>query len=97
MQPGINPYDRVFLVCQGEGPAENPDCGGGNPLLVFQALRAAVQAGGAADRTAVLKTTCLGFCEKGPNVVVYPGGAVYHRVQPADVPALVKAHQEVRH
>ena len=36
-----------------------------------------------------LKTGCLGFCEKGPRVVIYPEDIAYFKVQASDVPEIV--------
>jgi NADH-quinone oxidoreductase subunit F len=37
----------------------------------------------------IKETGCLGFCEKGPRVVIYPSDIAYFRVQAADVPEIV--------
>ncbi len=34
-------------------------------------------------------TGCHGFCEKGPNVVIYPEGISYQEVTPQDVPEIL--------
>ncbi len=35
---------------------------------------------------------CLGACDNGPTVLVYPEGVMYTRVKPEDVPAIVEQH-----
>src|SRR4030042_6957889 len=37
----------------------------------------------------IRETGCLGFCEKGPIVVIYPEGICYVEVKPKDVPEIV--------
>jgi (2Fe-2S) ferredoxin len=37
-------------------------------------------------------TTCLGPCEEGPNVVVYPTGTWYSKVKDSDVPVILDEH-----
>ena len=37
----------------------------------------------------IKETGCIGFCEKGPRVVVYPEEIYYFRVQAKDVPEIV--------
>ncbi len=36
--------------------------------------------------------TCLGPCDDGVNLVVYPEGVFYTKVTPEDVPEIVKEH-----
>jgi (2Fe-2S) ferredoxin len=40
----------------------------------------------------VTGTTCLGPCEQGPNVVVYPTGTWYCQVKDSDVPVILDEH-----
>jgi (2Fe-2S) ferredoxin len=39
-------------------------------------------------------TGCLGICEKGPVVVVYPDNVWYGSVTPEDVPVILDEHIE---
>lgn len=43
-------------------------------------------------RFALNSTSCLGACDLGPNVLVYPEGVLYAKVQPADVDEIVSEH-----
>ena len=36
--------------------------------------------------------TCLGPCDDGVNMVIYPEGTFYAHVTPEDVPEIVKEH-----
>ena len=40
----------------------------------------------------VTGSTCLGPCEQGPNVVVYPDGTWYSQVKDSDVPVILDEH-----
>ncbi len=40
----------------------------------------------------VVRTGCLGLCDQGPVVLVYPGGVFYSHVTPDDMPELVSEH-----
>ncbi|MDO9539932.1 MAG: (2Fe-2S) ferredoxin domain-containing protein [Methanocalculus sp.] len=42
----------------------------------------------------ISSTGCLGICEKGPIVVVYPDNVWYSSVTPDDVPLIVDSHIE---
>ncbi len=39
-----------------------------------------------------MRTGCFGLCEVGPVVIIYPEGAFYSRIQPADVDEIVAEH-----
>jgi len=82
----------MILVCLSEGPDGQPDCGGRNPKEIADALKRAVEAAGLKDRIRVTKTTCLGNCEQGPNVMVFPEGILLSGVRPDDVPAIVETY-----
>jgi len=40
----------------------------------------------------VTASTCLGPCEEGPTVVVYPDGTWYSHVKDSDVPTILDEH-----
>ncbi|MDD4169326.1 MAG: NADH-quinone oxidoreductase subunit NuoF [Desulfotomaculaceae bacterium] len=40
----------------------------------------------------VVETGCMGFCEQGPLIVVYPEGVMYCRVQAEDAAVIVSEH-----
>ncbi|MCY6483400.1 4Fe-4S binding protein [Clostridium aestuarii] len=40
----------------------------------------------------ILKTSCLGLCEMGPVVIIYPEGTVYTKVKSDDIKELVEEH-----
>jgi NADH-quinone oxidoreductase subunit F len=44
---------------------------------------------GLEGKIGVKETGCLGFCEKGPRVVIYPEEIYYFRVKSTDVPEIV--------
>ena len=44
---------------------------------------------GLEDKVEIKETGCLGFCEKGPRIVVYPAEIFYFQVKASDVPDIV--------
>jgi NADH-quinone oxidoreductase subunit F len=79
-----DPGARVVAVCCGTGCIA---CGGGK---VAEAFREEVESRGLASKVRVLTTGCHGFCERGPLVVIQPGGTLYQQVKPEDVPEVVE-------
>ncbi|MDQ2087103.1 2Fe-2S ferredoxin [Herbivorax sp. ANBcel31] len=46
------------------------------------------------DEVMITNTGCLGICNSGPVVVVYPEGVWYKEVTPDDVEEIVESHFE---
>jgi NADH-quinone oxidoreductase subunit F len=44
---------------------------------------------GLKDKVEIKETGCLGFCEQGPRVTIYPQEICYLKVKPEDVPEIV--------
>jgi (2Fe-2S) ferredoxin len=43
-------------------------------------------------RVAITRTSCLGPCELGPSVLVYPDGVMYVGVQASDIEEIFDQH-----
>jgi NADH:ubiquinone oxidoreductase subunit F (NADH-binding)/(2Fe-2S) ferredoxin len=56
---------------------------------VLKAFREEFKKQGLEGRIDIKETGCLGFCEKGPRVVVYPEDIAYFKVQASDVAEIV--------
>ena len=83
------PYQHMILVCLNERPSGESSCGGRQSKPVADALKQSVNNLGLKAQIRVTKTHCLGQCDIGPNVIVYPEGTLFSGVSPADVPAIV--------
>jgi (2Fe-2S) ferredoxin/predicted O-methyltransferase YrrM len=47
---------------------------------------------GLSDNVQVTSCGCLGLCDEGPVMIVYPEGTWYRKLVPADVPEIVSSH-----
>ncbi len=47
---------------------------------------------GLAGEVEIVVTGCVGMCEVGPIVIIYPEGVFYQKVKPADVTEIVEEH-----
>jgi (2Fe-2S) ferredoxin len=87
------PQKHVF-VCSQNRPAGHPRgcCAqkGGNELI--QAFWKELQQRNLFDQIAVTYAGCLGPCDGGPNVVVYPDAVLYSGVTQDDVAAIFDEH-----
>ena len=85
---------RHAFVCSQQRPPGHPrgSCAarGAQPLL--QAFWGELQKRQAYEQVAITYSGCLGPCDGGPNVVVYPEGTLYQGVTAADVPEIFEKH-----
>jgi NADP-reducing hydrogenase subunit HndC len=56
---------------------------------VLAAFKEEFKRQGLEGKIEIKETGCLGFCEKGPRIVVYPEEIFYFRVKASDVPEIV--------
>jgi (2Fe-2S) ferredoxin len=59
---------------------------------VADALYAELARRGLDQEIKVVQTGCVGSCDLGPVVIVYPEGVFYQRLEPEDIPELVETH-----
>jgi len=79
-------YRAHVLVCKGTG------CTASGSEPVIEAFQKEIEKRGLGKEVKVVQTGCLGLCELGPNVLIYPEGSYYCRVKPEDIPEIVEEH-----
>ncbi len=79
-------YKQYILVCGGTA------CDSIKGMELFNALKKAVKENGLVNEVQVVRTGCLGFCEKGPIVKVLPQDTFYVEVKPEDAEEIIKEH-----
>ncbi|MGB9812559.1 MAG: NADH-quinone oxidoreductase subunit NuoF [Thermovenabulum sp.] len=79
-------YRAHVLVCKGTG------CTASGSESVIEAFQKEIEKRGLGKEVKVVQTGCLGLCELGPNVLIYPEGSYYCRVKPEDIPEIVEEH-----
>ena len=80
----LDPQRKVVTVCGGTG------CGAFGSTEVAEAFDHEIRRRGLADKVAVKRTGCHGFCEQGPVVVILPQHIFYPGVQVEHVPAIIE-------
>ena len=79
-------YKQFVLVCGGTG------CVSGHSEELISNLKKEVEAAGLSTTIQIVRTGCLGFCEKGPIVKVLPEETFYVAVQAEDAKEIVHEH-----
>lgn len=86
------PDKHVFICIKSRPEGAGSSCGASGSPKIMEALTFAIMEHGLQDRVRVNGTTCLGPCDDGVNMVVYPEGVFYSRVTPEDVDEIVREH-----
>ncbi len=84
---------HVF-VCLNRRPLGHPKgcCADRGAPEVLDRFRGEFEARHLWESVRLASSSCLGPCEMGPTVVVYPDAVWYGRVTPDDVPEIVERH-----
>lgn len=87
------PEVHVF-ICNQNRPDDHPrgSCGAAGAGQITQLFSEEVAKRNLFTKVAVTVTGCIGPCDCGPNVLVYPGSYLYIRVKPEDVNSIVEQH-----
>ncbi|MBC7339596.1 MAG: NADH-quinone oxidoreductase subunit NuoF [Firmicutes bacterium] len=79
-------YRAHVLVCAGAG------CISSGCKAVEDELLAAIKEHGLENEVRVVETGCMGPCDLGPMIVVYPEGVFYRKLTPPDARAIAEEH-----
>ena len=74
------------LVCGGTG------CSSSGSAELIKRFEEQIAKNGLDREVKVVRTGCVGLCEAGPVVIVYPEGTFYSRIRPDDVDEIVSEH-----
>ncbi len=84
-----------ILVCTNSRPPGHPkpSCGAEGAQNLLMAFNMGLMERGVQPGEVIVSgTTCLGPCEQGPNVVVYPTGTWYSQVKDSAVAIILDEH-----
>ncbi len=88
------PFRYHAFVCTQEKPEGVPCCAAAGSFRVLDALHRELGAAGLADDVQVSSCGCLGLCDSGPVMIVYPEGTWYTKLGPGEVTEIVASHFE---
>ena len=86
------PFRYHAIVCTQEKPENVTNCSAAGSFRVLDALHRELAAAGLADDVQVSSCGCLGLCDSGPVMIVYPEGTWYTKLGPAEVKEVVTSH-----
>jgi (2Fe-2S) ferredoxin/predicted O-methyltransferase YrrM len=88
----MEPYRIHLFVCTQQKPEGVPSCPANGSLAVLNALDREIHARNLGSDVQLTTCGCMGLCEEGPVMVVYPEGIWYRRVQPSDISEIAGQH-----
>ena len=92
MQSDKIPYQKQIFVCTNDRKGEKPSCGDHHGEVVFTELRKIAKERGLHPQIRVAQAKCLGQCNKGVTVMVYPDNVWHSDVRLEDIPALAEKY-----
>ena len=86
--------ERHVFVCTQNRPPQHPrgSCGAKGSTAVLQAFWIELQKRQAYEKVAITYSGCIGPCDQGVNVLVYPEAVLYSGVTPEDVQEIFDSH-----
>jgi len=88
----MEPFRFHLFVCTQQKPEGATSCPASGSFAVLDALDREIQARGLGNDAQLTTCGCMGLCDEGPVMVVYPAGVWYRRVQASDVSEIVATH-----
>ena len=84
MNKGNSPYACHIFICVNDRQGARKSCADGGSVKLKDYLKDQVAKRGLRPRVRVSHSGCMGLCEKGPNVMLYPQGLWFSGVSEAD-------------
>ena len=85
-----SPYQCHLFICVKSRNGERKSCGDGDNPELKVVLKDEVKSRGWKGRVRVSDAGCLGLCETGPNVMIYPQKIWFSEVSLSDTPEILK-------
>jgi len=88
----LQPFRYHIVVCTQQKAENVTCCAAAGSFPVLDAVYREVGAAGLSDDVIISTCGCLGLCDSGPVMIVYPEGTWYVKLTPADVKEIVTSH-----
>ena len=86
------PYRRQIFVCTHDAKGEKASCGDHKGEEVFRQLRETAKNKKLHPEVRVAQARCLGQCQLGVNIMIYPENIWLKHVSAQDVPAIAEKY-----
>jgi (2Fe-2S) ferredoxin len=90
-----SPFTAHVFVCTNDRQGTRKSCADGASARLKSDLKAAVAAKGWQGQVRVSTSGCMGLCEGGPNVMVYPQKIWFSGAAPDALPEILAALERI--
>jgi len=95
MNKAISPYKAHLFVCTKTRDDSRKSCGDDCGIQLAKSLKQEVKQRGLKPAVRVSTSGCLGVCENGPNIMIYPQGIWFSGVTNEDIPEIMSMLEAV--
>ena len=95
MEENVSPYVCHVFVCTNDRHGERKSCADGNSADIRIALKKEVNTLGWKGKVRVSQCGCVGLCQKGPNVMLYPQKIWLSGVLESDAPSIISLIESI--
>jgi (2Fe-2S) ferredoxin/predicted O-methyltransferase YrrM len=88
----MEPFRFHLFVCTQQMPDGAPCCSSNGSQALLRLLEREIAAHGISHNMQITTCGCLGLCDEGPIMIVYPEGIWYRHVRPSDIQEIVSRH-----
>jgi 3-hydroxy-5-methyl-1-naphthoate 3-O-methyltransferase len=85
----MEPFRIHLFLCTQQKPEGAPSCPASGSFAVLEAMDREIERRHLTNDVQLTTCGCMGLCDEGPMIVVYPEGVWYRRVQAPDVAEIV--------
>jgi len=89
MNKQATPFKCHIFVCVNDRHGVRKSCADGDSVEIYLAIKQGLKDIGIKN-VRVSQSLCLGVCERGPNIMIYPQGIWFSSVTIEDVDVIVK-------
>lgn len=88
----MEPFRHHVFVCTQDKPEGAASCPHNGSVRILEALERELKSQGLADEVQLTTCGCMGLCDDGPVLIVYPEGVWYRKVSEEDTLEIVNSH-----
>ena len=95
MKQSVSPYKCHLFVCTNTRGGEQKSCGDEGTPAFKAAIKAEIKNRGWKGIVRVSASGCLGVCDIGPNIMIYPQNMLFSGVTRDDLPEIIQLVERI--
>lgn len=90
MKQQTTPYQFHLFVCCKKRDGKRKSCGDQRANDLKKQLKESIRDQGWKGKVRISDSGCLGKCEEGPNLMIYPTSQWFSHVEPSDIREIIE-------